>query len=208
LLNYDSKGDPTQIDLARLYLTAVVATDDAEEAYLLTQHLDADWYHNPTVTTNVHSRSTAVGDVLALHDSTLLIVASYGFTPIPNASLPAEQSLLVRKLQAVRAKLSTAVMHPADLSSLATDLQRLTSQVALLYTALNFALPILAHMAGCVDHESHEAHYQALLARFGREQAEWALADANRSQRSSPLAVQASESNELTLENDPRRQTG
>jgi hypothetical protein len=124
-LDYDDRGDPTP-----------------QAAYYRTQHLDHDWYNSPGVTTIVHSRSTAVGDILALPDGTLLVVASCGFTPIANASLPAEQSLLVRELRAVSATLLSAVTRRADLTSLAAGLQHLTSQVALLYTALNFALPV------------------------------------------------------------------
>jgi hypothetical protein len=207
-LDYDCKGDLTQINLARLYLAAVVATDHPEEAYLFTQHLDDDWYDNPPVTTIVHSRSTAVGDVLALDDGTLLAVASFGFTSISDALLPVEQSSLLRELRALNGLLATADTRPADFTSLAAKLRTLISQVALLYTALNFALPSLAYLAGTVDLDSDESPRQALLARFGREQAAWALAYVNRCEIGYSAAGQAQEGNELVLENERRVQAG
>jgi hypothetical protein len=53
-------------------------------------------------------------------------------------------------------------------------LEATARRVRALYTALLFALPLLASIAG----GEKVKPYQALLARFAAEQAQWALAQA------------------------------
>lgn len=163
------------LDLGRLYLAAIVATDEPETAYRLTQHVET-WYGNPGVTTVVRSRSTSVGDVLALADGRLLLVASFGFEPLADAVLPADGSALMRRLQAAISALAGSENREA-----ASALEATARQLRALYTALLFALPLLA----CAEHAEAMAGggkvkpYQALLARFASEQARWALAQAD-----------------------------
>ena len=97
-LAFYQEPDLQAVDLAHLYLAAIVASDDPETAYRLTQHVET-WYENPGVTTVVRSRSTSVGDVLALPDGRLLVVASFGFEPLADAVLPAAGSALMQQLQ-------------------------------------------------------------------------------------------------------------
>ena len=141
------------IDPSSLYLAAIVATDEPETAYRLTQHADANWYDNPAVTTVVHSRSTSVGDLLLADDGRLLVVMSFGYQEL-DMSLPADESALVRSLHE-----KTAV-----------------DQARYVYTALTFALPLLEQMADDVDRPDPQ---QALLARFAAEQARGALDQAD-----------------------------
>jgi hypothetical protein len=146
-------------DLASLYLTAIVDTDDPEQAYRLTQHVDADWYGYPAVTAVVRSRSTSVGDVLETADGRLLLVASFGFRELAGRALPAGETVLA-----------------GALSVLATDESRAESvlrTVHYLYTALLSAAPLLEALATDVDRP--DPH----LALLAGEQARWALAQAN-----------------------------
>lgn len=72
---------PTKKDEVKDYsLVAAVDTDDLDEAYYLTNHIDHSWYENKGVTVYVESRSTSVGDVLVTNDGTMYIVAMIGFT--------------------------------------------------------------------------------------------------------------------------------
>jgi hypothetical protein len=168
-LTFYQEPDPQAIDLGRLYLAAIVATDDPETAYRLTQHVQT-WYENPGVTAVVRSRSTSVGDVLALADGRLLVVASFGFEPLADAVLPADGSVLMQQLEA-----AIAALAGGDSREAAAALEASASEVGVLYTALLFALPLLASVAG----GEKVKPYQALLARFAAEQARWALAQAD-----------------------------
>ncbi|MCI0581057.1 MAG: hypothetical protein L0332_29685 [Chloroflexi bacterium] len=166
---------PPQVDLSRLYLAAVVDTNDPETAYQKTQHLDREWHDSPGITTVVRSRSTSVGDVLALPDGRLLVVASYGFEPLPGAILPADASTLVGALQTIIQRL--AAEPDSSLADLLPDLKTAVTQAHALYTALTFVVPVLDYLAAQEDNFDLEACRQALMARFGREQAAWALED-------------------------------
>ncbi len=180
-LNYATTliiSNPAQVELNRLYLAAVVATDDPETAYRQTQHLDQDWYDLPGVITVVRSRSTSVGDVLALPEGRLLVVTSYGFEPLPGVTLPPDASALIGVLKTVIQRL--AAEPEGSLADLLPDLETAVTQVRVLYTALTFIVPILDYLTAHVDNFDEEACRQALMARFGREQAAWALALASR----------------------------
>lgn len=157
------KGTP---DLRRLYLAAVVETDDAEVAYQFTQHLGMDWFEHPNVATVVHSRSTSVGDVLETGDGRLLLVAPFGFTELPEASFPAASSPLIQTLHS----------FAADENNQA-EAQDAPWKVRDLYTALLFGASVLETL---VDKgEGRPDPRQTLLARFAAEQARWALAQAD-----------------------------
>ena len=169
-LTFYQEPNPHAIDLRRLYLAAIVASDEPESAYRLTQHAGSSWYDTPGVSTVVRSRSTSVGDVLALADGRLLVVASFGFEPLVDAVLPADGSALMRRLQAAISTLAGGENREA-----ASVLEATVLQVRALYTALHFALPLLESVAS----SEKVKPYQALLARFAAEQARWALAQAD-----------------------------
>jgi hypothetical protein len=152
-------------DLRRLYLAAIVDTEEPEIAYRFTQHLGMEWFEHPNVTTVVHSRSTAVGDVLATEDGRLLLVASFGFKELADASLPAASSALVQTLRSLTPVEGVQGETAAEL----------TRQVSHLYTSLLFAASVLEVLAEDVDRPDPQ---QVLLARFAAEQARWALAQA------------------------------
>src|SRR5690606_32599798 len=120
---------PEAPDLASLYLAAIVDTDDPEQAYRLTQHVDADWYAHPAVTAVVRSRSTSIGDVLETEEGRLLLVASFGFRELAGRTLPARQTALISSLRACAA---------ADKGQQEAVIQT----VHTLYTALLFAAPL------------------------------------------------------------------
>jgi hypothetical protein len=73
---------------------ADVATDEAGEAYMLTNHVEQDWttgsrvtlldpiYAEPVCGPRVH-RSTSVGDLMCLPDGSYVVVAGVGFKPYP-----------------------------------------------------------------------------------------------------------------------------
>ena len=157
---------PDCIEPPSLYLAAIVDTDEPTAAYAATQHVDADWYNHPAVTTVVRSRSTAVGDVLATEDGRLLAVMPFGYQRL-SASLPFAESRVAQALQALRLR--------AEGEGGAT-LREIGERIGYLYTALVFALPLLEQMADDVDRPDP---HQALLARFAAEQARWALAQAD-----------------------------
>jgi hypothetical protein len=162
---YRGAGEGTP-DLHRLYLAAIVETDEPEAAYRFMQHLGMDWYDHPNVITVVHSRSTSVGDVLETEDGRLLLVAPFGFTELPDASLPAARSLLIQALHA----------FAADENNQAEVQDQLAWKVRHLYMALLFAVSVLETLA---DEEARPNPQQALLARFATEQARWALTQAD-----------------------------
>lgn len=169
-LTFYQEPDPRALDLRRLYLAAIVATDEPETAYRLTQHAGSTWHETPGVTTVVRSRSTSVGDVLALPDGRLLVVASFGFEPLADVVLPADDSALMRRLQ-----VANSALAGDDNREAADALEAGAGQVRALYTALLFALPLLEGVAG----GEKVKPYQALLARFAAEQAQCALAHAD-----------------------------
>jgi hypothetical protein len=158
-LDISRQPGPEVPDLASLYLAAIVATDDSEQAYHLTQHVDADWYGHPAVTAVVRSRSTSVGDVLETADGRLLLVASFGFRELSGWSLPAAETALARALAPDEDRPEPALRT-----------------ARYLYTALLFATPLLEALAADVDRPDP---HLALLARFAAEQARWALARAH-----------------------------
>jgi len=64
-----------------LVLVAEVDTDDLEEAYKLTNHIDCNWSNNKKVKTIQRSRSTSMGDVL-IYNNQRYVVAMFGFEKI------------------------------------------------------------------------------------------------------------------------------
>ena len=56
----------------------LVHTNDLEEAYMLTNHIDTPWHKNPKVTCIRESRSTSVGDFME-RDGEWFVVAPMGF---------------------------------------------------------------------------------------------------------------------------------
>jgi hypothetical protein len=161
------------LDLGRLYLAAIVETDDPEIAYRLTQHVDHLWHESSQVTTVTRSRSTSVGDMLALEDGRLLVVKSLGFAECPEMALPAERSRLLRWMRA-----TVQTLEDLGADKPAALMNEAVRQVGHLYTALLFAQPILAADAADPTGEQDKP-YRALLARFASEQARWALAQAD-----------------------------
>lgn len=162
-LDVNPASGPESPDLEGLFLAAIVDTDDPEQAYHLTQHVDADWYDHPAVTTVVRSRSTSIGDVLETEDGRLLLVASFGFRELAGRSLPARQTALMRLLRA-RAAAGKGQQ------------EGVLQGVHTLYTALLFAAPLLDAFAADIDRPDP---HLALLARFAAEQARWTLVRAS-----------------------------
>lgn len=64
-------------------MVATVETDDFDEAYRLTNHIDKRWQENPEVTPRYPAarRSTSVGDVM-VHGSRAVAVSAFGFDPL------------------------------------------------------------------------------------------------------------------------------
>jgi hypothetical protein len=162
-LDVNAGAGPAKPDLEALYLAAIIDTDDPEQAYHLTQHVHADWYGHPAVTTVVRSRSTSIGDVLETEEGRLLLVASFGFRELTDRSLPARQTALMRSL---RARAAAAKGQQ----------EGVLQAVHTLHTALLFAAPLLETFAADIDRPDP---HLALLARFAAEQARWALARAH-----------------------------
>ena len=164
LNNRFGQGALNPIDLACLYLSAIVDTDEPAEAFRATQHVTRPWHENPAVTTVVRSRSTSVGDVLATGDGRLLAVMPAGFRELDRA-LPAGESALAQHLDA----LVESVARLAGVSVAETVVDEVTALVQHLHTALLFALPLLEQVAN----EPGDA--DPYLARFAAEQAQWVL---------------------------------
>ena len=59
-------------------LVAEVNTNDLETAYMLTNHIDEDWYTHPDVKCIRQSRSTSVGDFM-VKDGRWWVVDGIGF---------------------------------------------------------------------------------------------------------------------------------
>jgi hypothetical protein len=67
-----------------LKLVAEVDTDNLDEAYRLTNHIDDVWDKNEEVLVVQHSRSTSCGDILLDQNGCAWIVAAVGFERIPS----------------------------------------------------------------------------------------------------------------------------
>lgn len=152
-------------DLRRLYLAAIVDTEEPEIAYRFTQHLGMECFEHPNVTTVVHSRSTSVGDVLETEDGRLLQVVPFGFREIGDRVLPATNSALVQTLHSIAA--SGETQEEAH--------RMIVPKVRQLYTALLFAANVLE----TISDEGRPDPDKALLMRFAAEQARWALSQAD-----------------------------
>ena len=152
------------IDLACLYLAAIVDTDEPAEAFRATQHVDAPWFVHPAVITVVHSRSTSVGDVLATGDGRLLAVMPAGFREL-ELLLPAQESALAQNLDA----LVESIARLAGIEVADTVVDEVTALVQYLHTALLFALPLLEQVA------NEPGSADPRLAGFAAEQAQWVL---------------------------------
>jgi len=64
-------GAPLPLDAAHYRVVAILQTASLEEAFRLTNSIDAAWYENPEVRALVGpTRSTSVGDVVVLSDET------------------------------------------------------------------------------------------------------------------------------------------
>jgi hypothetical protein len=113
-----------------------------------------------------------VGDVLALVDGQLLVMALFGFEPLADAALPADGGAHMCRLQAAISALADSENREA-----ASALEATARQIRALYTALLFALPVpaCAEPAEAMAGGEKVKPYQALLARFASEQARWAL---------------------------------
>lgn len=64
------------------YYVATVDTNELDTAYSETNHIDWEWWKNPTILhTDLSNskRSTSVGDLLEKEDGTLWVVMSCGF---------------------------------------------------------------------------------------------------------------------------------
>lgn len=62
-------------------LVAEVKTTDLEEAYMLTNHIDSEWWSHPNVRLIKKSRSTSVGDFME-RDGSWYMVAVAGFKKV------------------------------------------------------------------------------------------------------------------------------
>lgn len=71
------------VNLKDLTLVAEVDTNDLEEAFKLTNHIDCNWSDNKTVKTINPSRSTSMGDVL-VKDNQRYVVSDFGFEKLSN----------------------------------------------------------------------------------------------------------------------------
>jgi len=58
---------------------AIVLTNDIEEAFKLTNHIDKEWWENPESLCFKESRSTSVGDVLVSQDDKRYLCESIGW---------------------------------------------------------------------------------------------------------------------------------
>ena len=161
------QGALDDLDLACLYLAAIVDTDDPAEAFRVTQHIDNVWHNSPGVITVVRSRSTSVGDVLATGDGRLLAVMPAGFPELA-LLLPAAESALAQNLDALVESIACLAARLDGVSVAETVVDEVAAQVRYLYTALLFALPLLEQAA-------EEGDADPYLARFAAEQAQWVL---------------------------------
>jgi hypothetical protein len=71
------------------HLVAVVDSDDLEDGFRYTNHIDKDWTLNSLVTPipGASKRSTSVGDII-VRDGATYIVASCGFTKLGEEPKP------------------------------------------------------------------------------------------------------------------------
>lgn len=63
-------------------LVANVDTDNLEDVFRLTNHIDSAWWTNPGVHHLVESRSTSTGDVVVQSDGTVFVVRSMGWSKV------------------------------------------------------------------------------------------------------------------------------
>jgi hypothetical protein len=85
--NHLGKDNPESKDLT---LVAEVQTDDLEDAFRLTNHIEYDWWKNPEVIPCTDpTRSTSVGDLME-KDGKFFIVASCGFREVEDKDYYAE----------------------------------------------------------------------------------------------------------------------
>ena len=75
-----------KIKMSDLTEVARVDTDNLDEAFRLTNHIDSDWSTNEKVATIAKSRSTSVGDILQFNGQ-FWIVANLGFVKIQAKSM-------------------------------------------------------------------------------------------------------------------------
>ena len=68
-------------EIEDLTLVAVVDTNDLEEAYKLTNHIDHKWWLNNEVVKVKESRSTSVGDIMVRNGKTYQ-VCTFSFTEL------------------------------------------------------------------------------------------------------------------------------
>lgn len=61
-------------------LVASVNCEDLETAYMLTNHIDSEWWNSDRVACVEKSRSTSVGDIIEDFEGNRFMVASLGFT--------------------------------------------------------------------------------------------------------------------------------
>ena len=91
--NHFGKNNPK---VENLTLVAEVSTDNLEDAFRLTNHIDQDWWMNTEVLPCTDpTRSTSCGDLLE-QDGRFYVTASVGFREVPaadreEAAIPAER---------------------------------------------------------------------------------------------------------------------
>ena len=71
-------------DMKLFDLVAIIATDDLDEAYLLTNSIDISWFkiNSSKFSFSKPARSTSVGDVLAINEKEYFRVEMIGFKKI------------------------------------------------------------------------------------------------------------------------------
>lgn len=75
------------VDLGAYAEVAHVEARDCEEAYRLTNHIEADWTHGPAIKRLAGqdgTRSTSIGDILMDEEGRLHRVAFVGFEELPS----------------------------------------------------------------------------------------------------------------------------
>lgn len=85
-----SDGTPAQVAIALLEreyaLVAIVASDDINDGFRLTNHIEEDWRNNEgVIALPGEHRSTSVGDII-VQDAVTSIVSKFGFTPLTSAN--------------------------------------------------------------------------------------------------------------------------
>lgn len=85
-LDYTFDQTNSTLEMGVFGQVATVDTESLEEAYRLTNNIDASWIHNPNVdpTYNQDQRSTSVGDLLRDSQADYYVVESDGFRKLNN----------------------------------------------------------------------------------------------------------------------------